>query len=267
MPRVDARPVPGLTPSRGSLTTLAPMRTAVLVPTYQERANISDLLRAIRAAAPKVDVLVIDDASPDGTADAAEAVGAELGQVEVLRRAGKDGLGNAYRAGFAHALAQGYDVLVTFDADFSHEPDAIPVLLRTLEEGCDLVIGSRYVPGGSTPNWPAHRRALSRYGNRYTGWVLGLDVRDITSGFRAYRAETLLAIEYATTVASGYAFMTELAVRIHASGASIGEVAIEFRDRERGASKMSGRIIAESMVRVTWWGLRGRLRRRRPTRP
>jgi dolichol-phosphate mannosyltransferase len=243
------------------------MRTAVLVPTYQERANIEDLLRAIRAKAPEVDVLVIDDASPDRTADLAEEVGAELGQVEVLRRAGKDGLGNAYRAGFAHALAQGYEVLVTFDADFSHEPDAIPVLLRKLDEGCDLVIGSRYVPGGSTPNWPAHRRALSRYGNRYTGWVLGLDVRDITSGFRAYRADTLLAIEYATTRASGYAFMTELAVRIHARGATIGEVPIEFRDRERGTSKMSGRIIAESMVRVTWWGIRGRLLRRGRTRP
>ena len=238
------------------------MRAAVLVPTYQERANIEDLLRAVRAKAPEVDVLVIDDASPDGTADAAEAVGAELGQVEVLRRAAKDGLGNAYRAGFAQALAEGYDVLVTFDADFSHEPDAIGTLLRKLEDGCDLVIGSRYVPGGSTPNWPAHRRALSRYGNRYTGWVLRLPVRDITSGFRAYRASTLLAIEYATTRASGYAFMTELAVRIEASGATIGEAPIEFRDRERGTSKMSARIIAESMARVTWWGIRGRLRRR-----
>ncbi|HEV7721393.1 MAG TPA: polyprenol monophosphomannose synthase [Iamia sp.] len=243
------------------------MRAAVLVPTYQERANIEDLLRAIRAKAPEVDVVVIDDASPDGTADAAETVGAELGQVQVLRRAAKDGLGNAYRAGFAHALAQGYDVLVTFDADFSHEPDAIGVLLRKLDDdGCDLVIGSRYIEGGSTPNWPAHRRALSRYGNRYTGWVLRLPVRDITSGFRAYRASTLLAIEYATTRASGYAFMTELAVRIEAKGATIGEVAIEFRDRERGTSKMSGRIIAESMARVTWWGIKGRLRRRPASR-
>jgi dolichol-phosphate mannosyltransferase len=243
------------------------MRAAVLVPTYQERANIEDLLRAIRAKAPEVDVVVIDDASPDGTADAAEAVGSELGQIEVLRRAAKDGLGNAYRAGFAHALAHGYEVLVTFDADFSHEPDAIPVLLRKLEDdGCDLVVGSRYVPGGSTPNWPAHRRALSRYGNRYTGWVLRIPVRDITSGFRAYRASTLLAIEYATTRASGYAFMTELAVRIEARGATIAEVPIEFRDRERGTSKMSGRIIAESMARVTWWGVKGRLRRRPASR-
>ncbi len=251
----------------GPLTTLARMRVAVLVPTYQEVANIPDLLRAIRTEAPEVDVLVIDDASPDGTADVAEEVGAEVGQVEVLRRVAKDGLGNAYRAGFAHVLAQGYDVLITFDADFSHDPKAIPGLLRELEAGCDLVIGSRYVEGGSTPNWPAHRRALSKYGNRYTGWVLQLPVRDITSGLRAYRASTLLAIEYATTRASGYAFMTELAVRIAGVGARIGEVPIEFRDRERGTSKMSGRIIAESMVRVTWWGLRGRLRSARRRRP
>lgn len=248
------------------MTTLALMRAAVLVPTYQEAANIADLLRAIRSEAPEVDVLVIDDASPDGTADVAEEVAAELGRVEVLRRAAKDGLGNAYRAGFAHALAQGHDVLVTFDADFSHDPKAIPSFLRKLDEGCDLVIGSRYVEGGSTPNWPFHRRALSKYGNRYTGWVLSLPVRDITSGFRAYRGETLLAIEYATTRASGYAFMTELAVRIAASGARIGEVPIEFRDRVRGTSKMSGRIIAESMLRVTWWGVRGKLARRpKPT--
>lgn len=236
------------------------MRVAVLVPTYDEAANIGDLLRAIRTHAPKVDVLVIDDASPDGTGEVAEATAAELGQVEVLHRAAKDGLGNAYRAGFANALAEGYDVLVTFDADFSHDPAAIGELLATLDDGYDLVIGSRYVPGGSTPHWPAHRQALSRYGNRYTGWVLRLPVRDITSGFRAYRADTLLAIEYATTRASGYAFMTELAVRIADRGARIGEVPIEFRDRVKGTSKMSWRIIAESMVRVSWWGLRRRLR-------
>jgi dolichol-phosphate mannosyltransferase len=240
------------------------MRAAALVPTYQEADNIGDLLRAIRRDAPKVDVLVIDDASPDGTADAAERVGDELGQIEVLRRSVKDGLGNAYRAGFAQVMAEGYDAIITLDADLSHDPSVIPILLRELEAGCDLVIGSRYVPGGSTPNWPVHRRALSRYGNRYTGWVLGLDVRDITSGFRAYRASTLVAIEYATTRASGYAFMTELATRFGARGAKIGEVPITFRDRERGTSKMSSRIIVESMVRVTWWGIRARLGRGRP---
>ncbi len=240
------------------------MRAAALVPTYQEAANIGDLLRAIRREAPKVDVLVIDDASPDGTAEVAEDVGAELGQIEVLRRSAKDGLGNAYRAGFGLVLAEGYDAIVTLDADLSHDPAVIPLLLAQIEAGADLVIGSRYVPGGSTPNWPVHRRALSRYGNRYTGWVLGLSVRDITSGYRAYRTSTLVAIEYATTKASGYAFMTELASRFGARGAKIVEVPIEFRDRIRGTSKMSSRIIAESMARVTWWGIRSRVSRRHP---
>jgi len=238
------------------------MSAVVLVPTYEEAENIGDLLRALRAEAPEASVLVIDDASPDGTADVAEAVAEEVGKVTVLRREVKDGLGNAYRAGFARALADGHDALVTMDADLSHDPAVVPILLARLADGDDLVIGSRYVPGGSTPAWPFHRRTLSRYGNRYTGWVLGLAVRDITSGFRAYRASSLLAIEYATTRASGYAFMTELAARMADHGARISEVPIEFRDRRRGTSKMSGRIIAESMARVTWWGVRGRVRRR-----
>lgn len=239
------------------------MRAVVLVPTYDEVGNIEAVLRAIRAAAPEAGLVVIDDASPDGTAAVAERVGEELGRVDVLRRPGKDGLGNAYRAGFAHAIAQGYDVLVTIDADLSFDPGVIPTLLAVLEEGHDLVAGSRYVPGGSTPNWPWHRRALSRYGNRYTGWVLGLPLRDATSGFRAYRAPVLEAIGYATTRANGYAFMTELAFRIAAAGGRVAEVPIEFRDRERGTSKMSGRIIVESMGRVTWWGGREALRRLR----
>lgn len=243
------------------------MSAVVLVPTFDEAENIGDLLRSVRAHAPEASVLVIDDASPDGTADVAERVAEEVGKVTVLRRHVKDGLGNAYRAGFARALADGHDVLVTMDADLSHDPAVVPTLLARLAEGDDLVIGSRYVPGGSTPAWPWHRRALSRYGNRYTGWVLGLDVHDITSGFRAYRASSLLAIEYATTKASGYAFMTELAARMADDGARISEVPIEFHDRRRGTSKMSGRIIAESMARVTWWGIRGRVRRRPRQRP
>ncbi|MBA2377559.1 MAG: polyprenol monophosphomannose synthase [Rubrobacter sp.] len=236
------------------------MRAVVIVPTYDEVENIEGFLRAVRAAAPDVGILVVDDASPDGTAARAEAVGAELSRVEVLRRPGKDGLGNAYRAGFAHALAAGHDVLVTIDADFSHDPTVIPSLVEQVGAGNDMVVGSRYVPGGSTPNWPAHRRALSRYGNRYTGWVLGLPIRDATSGFRAYRRSMLEAIAYETTRANGYAFMTELAFRIVAAGGSIAELPIEFRDRERGTSKMSGRIIVESMARVSWWGARARLR-------
>jgi dolichol-phosphate mannosyltransferase len=239
---------------------------SVLVPTYDEVANIEPMLRAVRAAAPEAAIVVIDDDSPDGTAEVAERVGAELGDVDVLRRAGKDGLGNAYRAGFAHAIARGHDVLVTIDADFSFDPAVIPTLLDALGEDHDLVAGSRYVPGGSTPNWPLHRRALSRYGNRYTCWVLGLPVSDATSGFRAYRASALEAIGYDTTRANGYAFMTELAFRVAAAGGRIAEVPITFRDRERGTSKMSGRIIVESMGRVTWWGAREGLRRLVPRR-
>lgn len=232
------------------------MRAVVLLPTYDEVDNIEPMLRAIRAAAPDADVLVIDDASPDGTADVAERVGAEVGRVEVLRRPAKDGLGNAYRAGFRRAIEAGADVLVTLDADFSHDPEAIPALLAEVEAGADLAVGSRYVPGGSTPHWPLHRRVLSRYGNRYTGLVLGLTVRDATSGFRAYRTEVLRRIGYDTTTANGYAFMTELAHRIAAAGGRTSEVPITFRDRVRGTSKMSGRIIVESMGRVTWWGVR-----------
>ncbi len=243
------------------------MRVMVLVPTYDEVENVEPMVRAIRAAAPEASVLVIDDASPDGTADVAEEVALELGQVDVLRRAGKDGLGNAYRAGFAHAIALGFEVLVTIDADFSFDPDVIPTLVAELETGRDLVAGSRYVPGGTTPNWPVHRRALSRYGNRYTCWVLGLPVSDATSGFRAYRASVLEAIGYDTTRANGYAFMTELAFRIASDGGDISEIPIEFRDRERGTSKMSGGIIVESMLRVTWWGLRETLRPGRSGRP
>jgi dolichol-phosphate mannosyltransferase len=237
------------------------MRAVVVVPTYNEVDNIDLLLRAIREATPDADVLVIDDASPDGTADAADEVGAELGQVDVLRRPGKDGLGNAYRAGFARAMAGGADVLVTMDADFSHDPAVIPTLLAEVEEGSDLAVGSRYVPGGETPNWPLHRQALSRYGNLYTGWVLGLPVHDATSGFRAYRSTALRAIDVASTRASGYAFMTELAFRIAGTDGRISEVPIVFRDRERGTSKMSARIIVESMGRVSWWGLRELVRR------
>lgn len=239
------------------------MRSVVVVPTYEEGENVEPLLRAIRIAAPEAAILVVDDNSPDGTAEVAERVGVEVGGVDVLRRAAKDGLGNAYRAGFAHALATGAEALVTFDADFSHDPALIPVLLAELESGADLVIGSRYVPGGCTPDWPLHRRALSRYGNRYTGFVLSLPVRDATSGFRAYRASTLHAIGYGTTKANGYAFMTEMAFRIVSWGGAIVEVPIEFRDRRWGTSKMSARIIVESMARVSWWGAREGLRRGR----
>jgi dolichol-phosphate mannosyltransferase len=236
------------------------MRTLVVIPTYQEAANITALLAAIREAAPDADVLVVDDNSPDGTATLAEAAAAESGSVKVLRRPGKAGLGSAYRHGFRVALDEDYEAIVSMDADFSHDPAVIPRLVAALDDA-DAAIGSRYVPGGGTPNWPLHRRLLSKWGNRYTGALLGLDVSDATSGFRAYRAAALAAIEPDTTQAEGYAFLTELVRRLTLQGKILAEVPITFVDRRYGVSKMSGRIIVESMIRVTRWGVRDRLRR------
>jgi len=227
----------------------------VIVPTFNEAENIEPFLRAVRRYAPAAHVLVADDNSPDGTADVAEAVASEVGHVKVLRRPSKDGLGAAYRASFHVGLDEGYEALVQIDADLSHDPAVLPRLLDALERGADLAIGSRYVPGGSTPNWPLHRRVLSRSANHFATTVLRLPIRDATSGFRAYTAASLRAIDYDTTESSGYAFLTELAYRITAWGGTVEEIPIAFVDRSRGTSKMSSRIIAESMVRVTRWGI------------
>jgi len=170
------------------------VRTLVITPTYVEAENIDEFLRRARAAVPDADILVVDDNSPDGTADIAEKTAAELGNIDVLRRPAKTGLGSAYRAGFAIGLEKGYEVVVQIDADLSHDPAVLPELLREVESGADLAIGSRYVPGGEIPHWPWFRRALSRYGNQYAAFVLGTAVTDGTSGFRAYRADTLKAI-------------------------------------------------------------------------
>jgi dolichol-phosphate mannosyltransferase len=238
-----------------------PVRTVVVLPTYNEAENIVGFLRAVRAAAPDVDVLVVDDNSPDGTAALAEETAAEVGRVKVLRRAGKQGLGAAYRHGFTTAFDEGYEVIVSMDSDFSHDPTVIPTMLDLVADGADAVIGSRYVPGGSTVDWPLRRRVLSRWGNRYTAAVLRLPVSDCTSGFRAYRAAALRAIDPAGTSAEGYAFLTELVRRLIADEAKIVETPIVFRDRQFGTSKMSGRIIAESMLLVTKWGLVDRTKR------
>jgi len=233
----------------------------VVAPTYQEAENIGPFLAAVRRAVPDVDVLVVDDDSPDGTGELAEKAAAELGRISVLHRSAKEGLGAAYRAGFARVLEEGYDVVVQMDVDFSHDPSAIATMLEGIAGGADCVIGSRYVPGGSTPNWPAHRRLLSRYGNLYTAKVLRLGVGDATSGFRAYRASTLRTIDVGSTRSNGYAFMSELADRMVRAGLRIDEVPITFVDRTAGTSKMSARIITESMVRVTVAALRSPRRR------
>lgn len=237
------------------------VRSVVVVPTYNERDNVRLLLEGIRRHSPTSDVLVVDDSSPDGTAEVVTEVAEELGHVRLVVRPAKQGLGSAYRNGFEIVLTDGYDVVVTMDVDLSHDPAVIPEMLRLVESGADAVIGSRYVPGGGTVNWPLHRRMLSRWGNRYTAAMLGLDARDCTSGFRAYRASALAAIDPASTTAEGYAFLTELVRRLVARDMTVVETPITFVDRQFGQSKMSGRIIAESMLLVTRWGARDRWNR------
>jgi dolichol-phosphate mannosyltransferase len=238
------------------------MRTLIIIPTYLEAENIAEVLRRVRMSVPDGDVLVVDDNSPDGTAELAKTTSAEIGQIEVLVQPGKGGLGVAYRAGFAHGFTNGYDVVVQMDADFSHDPAALPELLCEIAAGADVAIGSRYVAGGRIPDWPKTRRVLSRVGNFYASTVLGMKVHDTTSGFRAYRADVLATVESEATRATGYGFQVELAYRAHRLGARIVEVPITFNDRVRGVSKMSWHIIGEAMSLVTWWGLRDRVLRR-----
>lgn len=230
------------------------MRTLVVLPTYQEAANVAVVLASLRAAVPEAHILVVDDASPDGTADLAEQVGGQLGQVHLLRRPGKAGLGSAYREGFAWGLGQGYEVLVEMDADMSHDPAALPSLLGGLVGGVELVVGSRYVPGGAIPNWTLRRRALSLAGNLYAGALLGLEVKDLTSGYRAYAASLLARMNLGRIRAEGYGFQIEMVRAAVAAGAEVAEVPITFVDRKLGVSKMSGRTVVEALGLCTWWG-------------
>jgi dolichol-phosphate mannosyltransferase len=243
-------------------------RCLIVLPTYQEAANIAAVLRRVRLAAPAAAVLVVDDGSPDGTAEIAEAMAAELGGIELLRRPAKAGLGSAYRDGFRWGLERGFDPIVEMDADLSHDPADLPRLVAAVDDGADLAIGARYVPGGSIPAWSWHRRMLSRQGNRYAAWALHLPVTDATSGFRAYRASVLAKIDLAAVRADGYGFQVEMAYQVAERGGTIVELPIQFSERTRGRSKMSGRIVAEALVLVTWWALRDRvlLRRRRHQR-
>lgn len=238
------------------------MRVLVLVPTYNEIENIEDVLRRTRVALPDADVLVIDDGSPDGTADRAEKLDVDLGGIDVLRRGPKSGLGSAYRAGFRVGLARGYDVMVEMDADLSHDPAVLPDLVAAVEHGADLAIGSRYVRGGSIPDWKWARRAISRGGCLYARAMLGLSVYDATAGFRAYNRRALQAIPLDDVRADGYGFQIEMTYLTERSGGKVVELAITFRDRALGRSKMSMRIVIEALVLVTWWGIRDRVRPR-----
>lgn len=242
---------------------MQPMRALLVLPTYEEAENLAEVLDRVRAATPDTHVLVVDDDSPDGTADLAERHGAVVGGVDVLRRPGKSGLGSAYRDGFGWGLERGYDVLLEMDSDLSHDPAALPSLLGAIEHGADLVIGSRYVPGGSIPDWSWYRRLLSRWGNRYAAGVLGLAVNDSTAGFRAYRATMLRQIALDEVRADGYGFQIEMTYEVVRRGGAVVEVPIAFADRVRGTSKMSGRIVVEALLLVTWWAVADRLLRRR----
>src|SRR5262245_6988599 len=238
------------------------MRVWITVPTYNEAENIQMLVGRLLDAMPDATILVVDDGSRDGTAEKAEALGAEFGRIEVLRRPSKMGLGSAYRAGHAIGIARGFDVMMQIDADLSHDPADVPRLVAAIERGADLAIGSRYVAGGSVPNWPRHRLWLSVWGNRYAAGILGIDVRDSTAGYRAYRASILQDIDFETTTSTSYDFQVEMTYHVLRSGGSIEEVPIAFTDRVRGNSKMSWRIVAEAMALVTWWGVRDRVFRR-----
>lgn len=234
------------------------MRVCVCIPTYNELENIELIVGRVRSAVPAADVLVLDDNSPDGTGRLADDMAARDAQVHVMHRTEKAGLGAAYVAGFGWALEHGYDVVVEMDADGSHQPEQLPRLLAGIEDGADLVLGSRYVPGGDVVNWPAHRLLLSRGGNAYTRFMLRLPLRDATGGYRAYRATLLRKLDLGAIASEGYCFQVDLAWQAYSLGASVVEVPITFIERERGESKMSQAIVVEALWRVTVWGVNRR---------
>jgi dolichol-phosphate mannosyltransferase len=249
------------------------VRVLVVIPTYNEADNVVGVLERVREALPGAGMLVVDDGSPDGTAALVDAAAPGIGDVHVLRRPAKAGLGSAYRTGFAWGLERGYDAFVEMDADFSHDPAALPRLVAPLAEGYEVVIGSRYVPGGSIPRWSWYRHLLSKGGNVYASVVLGLGVADSTAGYRVYAASVLRRLDLERIRAEGYGFQIEMTYRAKQAGASVVEVPISFVDRVAGESKMSSAIVVEAFALVTWWAL-GRLWRgvsgalgRVPSRP
>ncbi|GHD46277.1 polyprenol monophosphomannose synthase [Mycetocola manganoxydans] len=239
--------------------------TLVIVPTYNERENLAALITRVRIATPDADVLVVDDNSPDGTGAIADGLAASDSAVFVLHRTGKAGLGSAYGAAFRWGLARGYARLVEMDADGSHQPEQLPSLLAAADAGADVVLGSRWVPGGGVRNWPTYRELLSRGGSAYSRIVLGLPQRDVTGGYRVLTAHALESIRLEDVHSQGYGFQVDLLFHAARAGLRIVEVPILFVEREHGVSKMTGGIVAEAMFRVTLWGLGalpGRLKRR-----
>jgi dolichol-phosphate mannosyltransferase len=229
----------------------------VIVPTYNESENLERIVQRVLTSVPDAELLIADDASPDGTGKIADLLAERDGRVHVLHRPGKAGLGAAYVAGFDWGLSHGYDVLVEMDADGSHAPEQLPRILAALDSA-DVVLGSRYVAGGAVVNWPRRREILSRGGNLYTRLALGIDLRDATGGYRAFKREVLEKIDYGSVASAGYCFQVDLAWRVMQEGFRIVEVPITFAERERGESKMSGSIVREAFLRIGAWGVRHR---------
>jgi len=239
-----------------------PERMVMVIPTYNEAENLRWGVDRLLAAVPQTDVLVVDDGSPDGTGRIADELAASEPRVTVLHRTQKAGLGAAYLHGFEVALARGYDVVGEMDADGSHQPEQLHRLVDALADA-DLVIGSRWVPGGSVVNWSPFRKALSKGGNLYARLLLGVPVHDLTAGFRLFRAATLRTIDLDGVESVGYCFQTDLALRTSRAGLRVREVPIDFRERERGESKMDRAVAIESLRRITRWGVEERRRRLR----
>lgn len=236
------------------------MTALVIIPTYNEADNIADIVGQVREVVPAIDILIVDDSSPDGTGKIADELAEQDDQVHVLHRLAKTGLGGAYLAGFDWGLRRGYDVLVEMDADGSHPVDRLGVLVESAESGVDLTIGSRWVPGGAVVNWPKHREWLSRGASLYVRFILGLQVDDVTAGFRAYRASALQQLDLLHVASHGYCFQIDLTRRARDRGLQIREIPITFVERVRGESKMTADIVTESLWRVTLWGFTHRVR-------
>ena len=234
-------------------------KVLVIIPTYNEAENVRLIVKRVRAAVPDADILVADDNSPDGTGKLADELAADDKQVHVMHRKGKEGLGAAYLAGFQWGFDHDYGVLVEMDADGSHQPEELPRLLTALK-GADLVLGSRWIPGGRVVNWPKSREFLSRGGSTYSRLMLDVPIRDVTGGYRAFRRQTLESLGMGDIASAGYCFQVDLAWRAVKAGFHVVEVPITFVERERGASKMSRTVIFEAFARVARWGIGARLR-------
>jgi dolichol-phosphate mannosyltransferase len=240
--------------------------TLVIIPTYNEAEGLERIIARLRAAVPEAELLIVDDASPDGTGEIADRLARDDASVRVLHRKAKDGLGRAYLAGFAVALADGYRYAVQIDSDGSHDPAELPRMLALAADGADLVIGSRWVPGGATRNWPWLRQAISRGGNWYSRVMLRSRIRDITAGFRVFRVAALRDLDLKSVSSEGYCFQVEVAWRLERTGHRVVEHPITFVERDSGQSKMHTGIVVEALLRVTGWGIAARLRPTKPAR-